>query len=106
MLLKNKKMLLLSSVLILLPIPVMAVLSGRLPEEYLHSFGGFLYAAPVVFLLAHWFCIWASEKLDTSNREKNPKPLRVVLWIMPLLSNLLAGIMYALMLGLQFSPFS
>ena len=106
MVLKNKKWILITSLLILLPIPVMAVLSGRLTAEYLHSFGGFLYAAPVVFLLSHWFCIWASEKLDTSNREKNPKPLRVVLWVIPLLSNLMAGVMYALMLGFQFSPFS
>lgn len=106
MLLKNKKMLLLSSVLILLPIPVGMLLRDRFPVEFVQSFLYWIFLPPVSLLAGQWLCIWLSVKLDATNQEKNRKPMSVVLWIMPLLSNLLAGIMYALMLGLQFSPFS
>ena len=104
MILKNKKALLLSSLLILLPIPVGLALQSRFPEEYLPNFGWLIFLPALTLLPAQWLCIWISYK-DKSNQEKNQKPMTLVLWIMPLLSNLVCAVMFALLLDAEFSPY-
>ena len=112
---KNKKLLFLSSLLILLPIPVGLILQHRFPEElvthwnaagqpngYMPTLWAILLP-PVLMLLGQWICIWFTLK-DPGNKDRNTKPLNLVLWIIPLFSNLCSYLMYALALGHEFSP--
>jgi len=102
MILKNKKLLLLTSLLILLPIPAALVLRNLYPEKT----AGIMHVVwPCFGLLAgQWICILAS-KWDPSNKGRNQKALNMVLWIIPLLANLMCGVLFALLLGVEFSPF-
>ena len=101
MILKNKKALVLSSLLTLLPIPVGLALWDRFPAAY--SPGVFVYGMPVTMLIAQWICVLVSA-LDKSNQGRNRKPMTLVLWIIPFISCLFCGIMYAFFLGVEFSP--
>ena len=102
MILKNKKLLILTSLLILLPIPAAFVLQNRYPEQ---AAGVMQVLWPCLGLLVgQWVCILATKK-DPSNKGKNLKALSMVLWIIPLLSNLVCGVLFALLLGVDFSPF-
>lgn len=105
MILKNKKALILSSLLILLPIPVGLLLRDRFPAEYMDSFAQTVWLPPLSLLAGHWLCILLTA-LDPGNKNRNRKPLTMVLWIIPLMSNLTCGILYALLLGVEFSPVS
>ena len=112
---KNKKHLILSSLLILLPIPVGLLLWSRLPGELVTHWdfagqpNGFMpllwavFLPPVLMLLGQWICIWFTLK-DPGNKDRNAKPLTLVLWIIPLISNLCSYLMYALALGYEVSP--
>ena len=103
MILNNKKLLVLTSLLILLPIPVAFVLQNLYPEQ---TAGILQVLWPCLGLLVgQWICILVS-KWDPSNKGKNQKALNMVLWIIPMLSNLICGVLFALLLGLDFSPFS
>ena len=55
MILKNKKALILSSLTILLPIPVALLLRERLAERM--TMNGFVWGIPVAMLAVHWLCI-------------------------------------------------
>ena len=105
MILKNKKVLILSSLLILLPIPVGMLLWNRFPADFMYSYGYTVWLPPLSLLAGHWLCIGLTA-LDPGNKTRNRKPLTMVLWIMPLMSNLTCGMLYALMLGVEFSPVS
>ena len=103
MILNNKKLLLLTSVLILLPIPAALVLQGLYPAQ---TSGILQVIWPCLGLLAgQWVCILVS-RWDSSHRDRNRKVLNAVLWIIPLISNLMCGVLFALLLGADFSPFS
>lgn len=99
----NKKHLIFSSLLILLPIPLSYALRHQLPTEFVSSFFWMAWLLPLSLLGAQWLCIFMT-KLDKGNKNRNRKPLSLVLWIIPLIGNLCFGIMYALYLGLDFSP--
>lgn len=110
MILKNKKVLILSSLLTLLPSLVGLLLWNALPEKIIThwSFDGqpdsmsspvfAVIFMPLLMLAAQWLCIFFTTK-DPGNRGRNQKPLGLVLWIIPLMSNLCCGLMYALSLG-------
>ena len=100
MILKNKKLLLLTSLLTLLPIPVFHILKQYYPVDALGNFPIFL---PLSLLAAQWLCV-ALTALDKSNQKQHPKPMALVLWILPLISNVCSGIFFALLLGIEFSP--
>lgn len=103
MIMKNKKLLLLTSLLILLPIPAGILLRERFPAEFINSAGSAIWLPSLGLLAGHWLCILVTV-LDPGNKNRNRKPLTVVLWIMPLMSNLTCGMLYALLLGVEFSP--
>lgn len=115
MILKNKKLLILSSLLTLLPIPVGLLLWNQFPETMAIHWGltgqadGFASVPYAVFIpslcmvLVHWFCILITS-LDKGNRNRNQKIQSVVLWIIPAVCNLSCCGIYALALGLEFSP--
>ena len=115
MILKNKKLLILTSLLTLLPIPVGLLLWRRFPEVMAIHWGitgqadGYgspafaVFALPVILLASHWLCIFFTT-LDKRNRDRNQKIQTVVLWIIPIIGNLSCLGMYALALGWEFSP--
>ena len=115
MILKNKKLLILTSVLTLLPIPVGLLLWNRFPETMAIHWGftgqadGFaspdtiVFTLPLIMLVGHWVCVLATA-LDKGNRNRNGKLQQVVLWVIPLLTNLSMLGIYALALGVEFSP--
>lgn len=112
--LKNKKLLLLTSAVLLLPLLAGLVLWQKLPERMpVHwnaagEIDGYGSRAMVVFglfgflFIMHWFCIGASA-LDPKNKDQSSKAAAVVLWVMPALSLLMGVIVYGTALGLSIS---
>ena len=112
--LKNKKALILSSLLTLLPIPVGLLLWDKFPETMAIHYGfdgqadGYgsvpfaVFVPPLLILAVHWVCIFFTAK-DPGNKDRNAKPLSLVLWIVTIISNLCCGLMYALALGVTVS---
>ena len=92
MITKYQKELIVSSIVILLP----AFVSLWVPE--LPS----LWLLCLSLLAGQWLCFLISAA-DPRNRGRNEKPLRLVLWIMPILSLLCAGLSYALSAGISLS---
>jgi len=115
MILKNKKLLVITSLLTLLPIPLGLLLWNRFPETMAVHFGitgqadGYagipfaVFVPPVLMLAVHWLCILATS-LDKGNRNRNEKLQKIVLWAIPLIGNLCCCGIYALALGWKFSP--
>lgn len=93
MLKRYKNTLILTSLLTLLPIPV-SLLLGREGSAVLWM--------PLTLLAAQWFCVFWTMK-DPKNENQSKKAMNVVLWIMPVLSNLLMAMDYALIKGIPFS---
>ena len=114
MLKTHKKQLIIASLLILLPMAVGLVLMDRLPLAFATHWGidgqpdGWssrsfaIFVPPLIMLALFWLCIFITCK-DPGNKGRNRKPLDVVIWIVPFISNLCCGIMYALALGVEFS---
>ena len=111
---KHKTELIVTSLVILFPVLVGLVLWNRFPETLTTHWGidgqpdgygsiPFTVFAPYLCLLAgHWLCFLVTAK-DPKNQNRNWKPIRLVLWIMPVLSNVCAAIMYSLALGVHVS---
>ncbi len=93
MLKQYKNPLILTSLLPLLPLPVMLLL-GREWSAIL--------VTPLIMLAGQWFGIFLTLK-DPGNRNQSPKPMKTVLWTLPILSNVCCGIDYALTSGWNFS---
>lgn len=115
MILKNKKLLIITSLLTLLPIPVGLLLWNKFPETIAIHFGltgqpdGFasipfaVFVPPVLMLATHWLCILFTA-LDKGNKDRNRKIQSIILWIIPMVCNLSCCGIYALALGWEFSP--
>ena len=111
---KYKKTLNSSSLRTLLPIAVGLLLWEKLPARFATHWGidgqadGWsslpfaVFFPPIIMLAVQWLCVWFTAK-DPGNKDRNTKPLGLVLWIIPFLSNLSCGLMYALALGAEFS---
>lgn len=114
MLKKHKKTLIFTSVLTLLPILVGLLLWNRFPEQMVIHWGihgqpdGYgsipfaVFFPPLLMLAMQWLCAFFTAK-DPGNKTRNHKPFALVLWIIPILSNLCSYLMYALALGVEFS---
>ena len=112
---KNKKLLLLTSLITLLPIPVGLALMDRFPDSMAIHFGfngqadGFadpmtaVFVMPLILLAVQWLLVFVAH-IDKSNHDRNEKIQKVVLWVIPILCNLSSFTMYALALGMKFSP--
>lgn len=112
MLKENKGKLMLSTVITLLPLPVGCLLWNRLPDTIATHFGvnneanGWSSKAFVVFALPllmaglHLLCLCITAA-DPKRKNIGKKPLALVFWIVPALSMLLFGSVYAMALGIQ-----
>ena len=92
------KTLIITSLLILLPIPVGLLLWDQFPVEFTTSQLMTVWLPSLSLLAGHWFCILFTA-LDPGHKGRNKKPLTLVLWLMPLISWFCSGLMYALYLG-------
>ena len=110
MLKKNKWGMILSSLVILLPIGVGLLLWDQLPEQlpfhwnaagevdgWIGKSQGVFLMSPVL-LIVHWLCVLVTG-LDPKNKDKNEKAKQLILWILPVLSLLVNGMVYATALG-------
>lgn len=115
MLTKYKKSLIVTSLVILLPMLYGLLLWDKLPQV-LTTHWGFegnangtssrsfvVFGLPGVMLLLQWFCVFATAR-DPKNREKNGKIMKLMLWIIPIVSNLVVGLVYSVSLGHRISP--
>ena len=107
---KYKKQLIISSIIILLPIVFGVLLWNQLPETFATHWGmdgqpdGFagkafaVFVTPLLLVSMQFFCVWITDRTNRGN-EQSPKVMNLVFFIMPTLSLLLHGIMYAIALG-------
>jgi len=114
MLKKNKTKIILSSVVILLPMLFGLAMWSRLPEPMPTHWGydgdvdGYsskafaVFGLPVFLLILQWLC-WLCTSLDNSQREQSEKITGLILWIVPVLSLLVNGLIYATALGREIS---
>ena len=115
MLKQYKKSLILTSLLTLLPIPIGLLLWNRFPETMAVHFGitgeadGYaspnfaVFALPLLMLAFHWLCIFFTAR-DKGNQGRNQKMFHIVLWTIPIISNLSLLGLYAFALDVEFSP--
>lgn len=107
---KYKKQLIFSSIVILLPIALGLLLWNQLPDSFAAHWGvdgqpdsrsgkAFGVFAPPLFLAAaQWLCVWITDR-DNRKKGQHPKVMNLIFWILPALSLLSSGIIYAAALG-------
>ena len=112
MLKKNKGMLLLTSVIILLPIAVGLLLWNELPEMIATHFGvdnepngwsskGFaVFGLPCVLLGIHWIAVLATA-MDSRSRNIHGRMMTLLFWICPAVSLVCNALTYTYALGLK-----
>lgn len=111
MLKKYKKTLILTTILLLLPMLAGLLLWNRLPEQVpMHwNFEGevddwgsramLVFFLPLFMIAIQWICILATAA-DPKNKQQADKPIRLVLWLVPVISLITHGATYAAALGL------
>ena len=107
---KNWKVLVITSFMILPPILAGVILWDRLPEQipsHWNAAGEIdgwsskpftVFALPAILLAAQWLCTLGTAA-DPKKDNHPQKILHLVLWVIPILSNLLFAITYAVALG-------
>ena len=115
MLKQYKNSLIITSLLTLLPIPVGLLLWNRFPETMAIHWGitgeangyaspGFaVFGLPLIMLALQCLCILFTAR-DKGNQGRNQKMFRIVLWTIPVISNLSLLGLYAFALDVEFSP--
>lgn len=114
MLKKNMKLLLATSLVILLPMVAGLLLWDVLPERIATHWNAAgeadgwsgkaaaVFAMPAFLLTVHWFCVLVTC-LDPKNKDQNPNVLKLVLWIVPVICLLVQSMVYATALGMTLS---
>ncbi len=109
---RNWKKILISSLVILLPVLAGLILWGRLPERIPTHWnasgavdgwsgrGMAVFGIPAIILAGHLLCVGATF-LDPKNKDQSDKIVGVVVFIMPVVSTVTMGAMYATALGAQ-----
>ncbi|MBR3755108.1 MAG: SdpI family protein [Clostridia bacterium] len=107
---QNKKTLVITSLLILVPIIFGLLVWSDLPEKIPIHWGldgtpdrygskGFaVFGFPLVVLALQWLCAVITEK-DPKNKNQSKKALGLMLWIFPAVSLAVSALMYSYTLG-------
>ena len=107
---KYKKQLIISSILILLPIVFGLLMWDRLPDTMTTHWGadgqadgysskGFaIFFLPLFLLGMHLFCVWITDLTNRGN-EQDFKVMTMIFWIMPIISFMSNGMVYAIAMG-------
>lgn len=105
-----KRTLVISSILILLPMLAGILLWDQLPAQIashwdihgnVNGWNGkafSVFGLPLILLAGHWVCVLVTVR-DPKNREQSRKVFELVLWIMPVLSICIGGLIYPIALG-------
>ena len=111
---ENKKKLILTSVVILVPIIIGLILWNKLPDKiptHWNAAGEVdgwsskafaIFGLPGFLFVVHWVCLLASSA-DPKKQNIEGKILHIVLWVCPVISVLGAVLMYGTALGMQFA---
>ena len=115
MLKENKRNLLISSAVILLPVVFGLIFWDKLPEQMATHWGfdgqadgwssrGFtVFALPLLMLALHWLCAFVTSR-DPKNQGQNKKVFGIVLWITPVVALFANGMTYAVALEKEVQP--
>ena len=107
---KNLKVLILTSVIILLPILAGVILWNQLPEQipsHWNAAGEIdgwsskpfaIFGLPLILLAMQWLCV-AGTFADPKRNNHSGKILHLVLWIIPVLNAVLSVLTYAAAMG-------
>lgn len=107
---KYKGQIIISSIVILLPMLLGVILWNQLPDTMITHWGGHgtpdgamgkalaVFLIPVISLALHLFCVFFSLK-DPKNKEQSDKVVSLIFWIVPIISLLMSGYIYAFALG-------
>lgn len=107
---KYKKQLFFSSIVILLPIIFGLIFWNQLPESFATHWGvdgqadGWMrkslavFLMPTLFLAMHLFCVWITDITNRGN-EQSSKVMNLIFCIVPFLSLMVNGIVYAASMG-------
>ena len=110
---RNKKLLILTTIVMLIPTAIGLLLWNRLPEQIPShwDFNGNIdgwstkaftvFGLPALLLALHWVCVIASCT-DPKHKNYHPKMLTLVLWICPVTALTMFALVYAAALG--YSP--
>lgn len=102
---ENKKLLVITSIIILLPIAAGLLLWDRLPDVVATHWGfngeadGWsskafaVFLPPVLMLATHWLCVFATAS-DPKNKKRNGKVQKLVLWTIPFVSLFSSAMLY------------
>ncbi|OKZ76221.1 MAG: hemolysin expression modulating protein, partial [Clostridiales bacterium 36_14] len=109
---QNKKLLLLTSVITLLPVFIGLFLWNQLPDSVATHFGadnqpnGYsskvfaVFGLPFILLMIHFICVVVTN-IDPKEKNISKKVFQVVLWICPLVSLVVCNMIYVYNLGYQ-----
>ncbi len=112
MLKENKKTIILTSIITLLPILIGLYFWDRLPDVMATHFGlnneanGFsskaftVFGLPIILLAVHLLCAFVTSK-DPRKSNISPKLFTLVLWICPVISLFIAAVIYPYNLGVR-----
>ncbi len=107
---KNLKVLIITSVIILLPILAGLILWNRLPEQIPFHWNArgevddwvskpiAVFGMPVIMLALQWLCVLVS-RTDPKKQNHPEKVLHLIFWLIPTLTVVLSAIIYATALG-------
>ena len=107
---KNLKMLLVTSIVILLPIFAGLILWEQLPAQIPSHWNmegeidGYtpkalaVFGAPLLLLILHWFTVFVTIS-DPKKQNHSQKILHLVFWLIPVLSIVLSAITYSAAMG-------
>ena len=107
---ENKRKLILTSVVILIPVIIGIILWNKLPDTIATHWGingdpdsynskAFaVFALPLILFVVHWICVIAT-KLDPKSKNINSKMFSIVLWICPAISLVMNTMVYLIALG-------
>ena len=107
---RNRKVLIISSVITVLPILIGLILWDRLPEQmptHWNAVGEVdgwsskpfaVFGPPLIMVAAQWLCILGTLA-DPKRQNHSDKVLQLVFWIIPVLSVVLETVTYAAALG-------
>ena len=109
---KNLKVLIITSIILLLPILAGLALWNQLPQQmptHWNAAGEIdgwsskpfaIFGLPLILLAAQWLCVLATLA-DPKQRNHTDKILHLVFWIMPILSVVMHTITYMAALGVE-----
>lgn len=107
-----RKILILTSLLILLPVLIGLLLWNQLPDLVPSHWGidgevdnwssktFVVFGLPALMLVMQWVCLFAAVA-DPKHKNYNSKMLKFVLWICPAIANLMSALVYSAALGYE-----